>query len=496
LSNDTDPDLDSLTLTSLSDPSHGTASIVENQVLYTPETGYQGADSFTYTVSDGNSHQATATISITVLSNPIYYLLSFETDKSAVPSLYYQGLSYRIHLGAAGGATVSANGTTIASTYDLTTGDLTFTSQNNASAFEILIKNPADVSEITIQKAALKDNKKFAWSHGMDDNVYLANQVALFTAKGWHGGLYLISNIIQDNRQESWIFDKPSLTTLLNSGWALGNHTWDHQCFGEDLNSADFMQNTILNGYNKLMEIVSASTVPDFKILGFAAPCFATQYDAYITAMRADGSTAVKFNESQGNGLMQIDSGATGFNSDGKTAAAVSSTTEKIGRDLGIESDYSASIAILDWMADNATTSRYFWYNTLSHGNKEGALGPVIDHAYENYGPAGTDEAWVTSSTEIYSYLLVRDNTEIVTSSNTQVADGSAPTVSNLQTTATATSASFAWDTSRDTSGQVVYGLTSTSLPYNSTLNETLEDEHTIELANLPRKTLFFRRWS
>ena len=35
-------------------------------VTYTPETGYTGADSFTYTISDGHGGTATATVNVTV----------------------------------------------------------------------------------------------------------------------------------------------------------------------------------------------------------------------------------------------------------------------------------------------------------------------------------------------------------------------------------------------------------------------------------------------
>jgi len=66
LANDSDPDGDSLTVTDASGASHGTTSIVSNQVVYTPATGYYGSDSFTYTISDGNGGTASATVSVTV----------------------------------------------------------------------------------------------------------------------------------------------------------------------------------------------------------------------------------------------------------------------------------------------------------------------------------------------------------------------------------------------------------------------------------------------
>ena len=69
-----DPDDDDLTVTSVSDPDHGTAEIVDGddlrlvgeRVAYTPDAGYTGEDSFTFTVSDGEGGEVTGTVEVTV----------------------------------------------------------------------------------------------------------------------------------------------------------------------------------------------------------------------------------------------------------------------------------------------------------------------------------------------------------------------------------------------------------------------------------------------
>jgi hypothetical protein len=71
LANDSDPDGDPLAVVSHTDPSHGI--LVCNALgvcTYTPGTGYTGADSFNYTISDGRGGTATATVSITITSPP------------------------------------------------------------------------------------------------------------------------------------------------------------------------------------------------------------------------------------------------------------------------------------------------------------------------------------------------------------------------------------------------------------------------------------------
>ncbi|WP_168210865.1 Ig-like domain-containing protein [Persicimonas caeni] len=66
LANDSDPDADSLSVTSVSTPSHGTATVSGSQVVYTPDANYNGTDSFTYTVGDGNGETDSATVSLTI----------------------------------------------------------------------------------------------------------------------------------------------------------------------------------------------------------------------------------------------------------------------------------------------------------------------------------------------------------------------------------------------------------------------------------------------
>ena len=67
LANDTDVDGDSLSVSSFTQPSHGTVSENTDGTLnYNPAANYNGSDSFTYTVSDGNGGTDTATVNLTV----------------------------------------------------------------------------------------------------------------------------------------------------------------------------------------------------------------------------------------------------------------------------------------------------------------------------------------------------------------------------------------------------------------------------------------------
>ena len=68
LVNDSDPDLDTLTVTAVTQGANGTVVITNAgaDVSYTPNANFFGGDTFTYTISDGNGGFDTATVMVTV----------------------------------------------------------------------------------------------------------------------------------------------------------------------------------------------------------------------------------------------------------------------------------------------------------------------------------------------------------------------------------------------------------------------------------------------
>ncbi|MEO8133999.1 MAG: Ig-like domain-containing protein [Betaproteobacteria bacterium] len=70
LANDSDPDGDALAITAVGVPAHGTVVVLGGRVSYTPVSGFSGADTFTYAISDGKGGTAAATVSVTVTGPP------------------------------------------------------------------------------------------------------------------------------------------------------------------------------------------------------------------------------------------------------------------------------------------------------------------------------------------------------------------------------------------------------------------------------------------
>lgn len=61
-----DPEASALTFTVLTNPTHGTLTGTVPNLTYTPNTDYNGTDSFTFKVNDGSLDSTAATVSITV----------------------------------------------------------------------------------------------------------------------------------------------------------------------------------------------------------------------------------------------------------------------------------------------------------------------------------------------------------------------------------------------------------------------------------------------
>jgi hypothetical protein len=74
LANDSDAEGQTLTVSAVGSPLHGSAVITSGgtTVTYTPTNGYAGGDTFSYTISDGWGGTASAMVNVTIVANPFY----------------------------------------------------------------------------------------------------------------------------------------------------------------------------------------------------------------------------------------------------------------------------------------------------------------------------------------------------------------------------------------------------------------------------------------
>ena len=329
--------------------------------------------------------------------------LAFAVDRAGLPPLPYGAITLKVDALGAVAAAVQADGVEIPSR--LVRGKVVFTT--DAHDIVVTLRSPTEAGRAGgFERAALKDDKAWAWSHGFDDNTMLQPGIDAFRARGWRAMLYMICESIDDaRREEHWILDAPGLKRLLGEGWGVGNHSWDHGA-ADDVGAA---RESVVRCSERLARIVADSPRPEYKVIAFAAPAFDARYADIIRALRDRGVTDLLYDESGGDAVIRVDPGAT----DAPVGAALFDTDLVIGRYTPIGWDAAAAIAAMDAVSEMADESTHLWFNSLAHGSNEDALVPVLEHVYTHYGPGGTEEVLVAPSDEIYSYLLVRDRAKV-----------------------------------------------------------------------------------
>ena len=106
LANDSDAEGSELSISSVANPSNGVVVITsDDKLTYTPNSGYTGSDSFTYTVSDGEL-TATATVTLTVEAENI------ALNRTATQSSTYLNRQLAAASKAVDGSTYAGGGTT------------------------------------------------------------------------------------------------------------------------------------------------------------------------------------------------------------------------------------------------------------------------------------------------------------------------------------------------------------------------------------------------
>jgi hypothetical protein len=134
----TDADGDTLTVSSISSPAHGTVTVNGLIATYTSADNYLGTDRFSYTVSDGTVSSASATVTINVVNGITIATVSRAETNSGINQYVFN-----VGLLAPTSSTVSvqyatANGTAVAgSDYTAKSGTLTFKSGQTAATISI-----------------------------------------------------------------------------------------------------------------------------------------------------------------------------------------------------------------------------------------------------------------------------------------------------------------------------------------------------------------------
>ena len=91
LPNDADPEGDTLTIESVTQPSHGSVVSSGLGIVYTPDPDFLGTDAFTYTITDGRGGRSTAQVSVVVLpvNDPPVAQDDAQTTREGVPVMIF-----------------------------------------------------------------------------------------------------------------------------------------------------------------------------------------------------------------------------------------------------------------------------------------------------------------------------------------------------------------------------------------------------------------------
>ena len=184
LSNDTDLDSDPLAIQSVTNGVHGTVTRNGTLATYSPDAGFAGADSFSYTVSDGRGGNSTANVAVTVWEPCPYEMEICFTGYSGTETL--ANFPVLVKLGQTGfsySQFASANGT-----------DLRFRdAARNELKYEIESWNPLGTSYVWVKVPALAKNTSIwaAWgssklatrpSYTTDGSVWSEGYAAVYHA--------------------------------------------------------------------------------------------------------------------------------------------------------------------------------------------------------------------------------------------------------------------------------------------------------------------------
>ena len=327
------------------------------------------------------------------------YLFEHTLDRSALPALSHNEITLIIRTNGAQQSRLSLDGqlldgvtNRVRETNGLTTATIRL--NRDATVLRVELADPLSTVELgVVEIAPLYDNRRFALSYGMDDNVFLKSHVDILDAAGYRATIFGITSVIEATRDEPWIVDAPYLRDMVARGHALGSH--GHNNIGSATTQ------DVQTSFDILRNLLDADPrTASYIITAMAAPNFDTRYHPIMQQLHNGGTSTILFNESGGGGA-SINVAPGQFDLDAP-----------VGRLLAEDSPVEA-IGAMDAAASSSTPT---WINLLAHGDTdtgpnshEATLQAIVDHFAANYADSG----WFAPSDRIYSYLLTRERVQI-----------------------------------------------------------------------------------
>jgi DNA/RNA endonuclease G (NUC1) len=194
LANDTDPDGDGLLVGGLSGAAKGSVSVIASgpdagKVRYTPNANANGADTFTYTVSDGHGGSATAGVSVWINSQNDPPVFTFVPSAATTPELTPYTFAAQASDVDSANLTFSLVGAPDGATIDASTGQFSWTPSEAQGgtgtpyAFKVRVTDGTSNVDADIAITVTEVNQSPALIVGTSHTVSLGDTLT-FTAGG------------------------------------------------------------------------------------------------------------------------------------------------------------------------------------------------------------------------------------------------------------------------------------------------------------------------
>lgn len=362
--------------------------------------------------------------------------LTYNIDRSDIPPLNDNELTLIINTANASEIEISdATNSPIPFKSGPAADEVTVTT--TSSQLTVTLTNPvADEQMGAFRKAGLKDNYRWAYSHGFDDNYFLEQETAVFLDRGIPAGFNLVTRWIIDPASP-WEgdFQASELNTLIAAGWAINNHATDHENSCHTIYDRVSRKADVLLAQEDLRTLIAASPKPDLLVLGYTVPCGGTaqfnDYPGIIREIRDGQEDTLLYTD----GIFQFP-----FNVDVSPPYDLDAIIKRDSRIDGSGGSAAVLIAEFDKTSQLANESgNPHWYTTFSHGShlfgsNVAALETMLDYLIDTYGSNGTNEVWIAPTTVVYSYLLVRDKSVVTLVNPPAETTTPSPTSTNIAT--------------------------------------------------------------
>ncbi|MCE9673977.1 Ig-like domain-containing protein [Myxococcus stipitatus] len=187
LANDMDVDSDALRVASVGTAVHGTVTLADDKVTFTPEANYFGNASFDYTVSDGLM-TSTATVEVTVHSvddAPVAVADTLYTKKNTGRTIKREALTENDDMGDGALLMLTGVGAAVHCTVQLDGGEIFFTPEagfTGAATFQYTVRNLTGTSTAMVTVIVSEAPVAVADTVSTDEDVALVISSATLVA--------------------------------------------------------------------------------------------------------------------------------------------------------------------------------------------------------------------------------------------------------------------------------------------------------------------------